>query len=209
MEDVLDVYAQPYDPSKPVVVFDETNKQLIQEVRTPLPAQVGQPQRYDSEYARNGVANLFLLAEPLAGWRQVEPTAQRTKQDFARQMKALVDVHYPHAEVIRVVLDNLNTHTPVALYEAFAPEEARRLVEKLEFHYTPKHGSWLNMAEIELSVLARQCLDRRIPDAETLRQEVAAWQSARNQKQVKIKWCFNVAAARTKLKRLYPSPSEW
>lgn len=207
MEDVLDLYAQPYDPQKPVVVFDETNKQLIQEVRTPLPAQPGQPERYDSEYARNGVANLFLLAEPLAGWRQVEVTAQRTKSDFAQQMKTLVDVHYPQAEVIRVVLDNLNTHTPVALYEAFAPEEARRLVEKLEFHYTPKHGSWLNMAEIELSVLTRQCLDRRIPDAGTLQQEVAAWQDARNQQQVKIKWCFNVADARTKLKRLYPSPS--
>jgi transposase len=207
MEDVLDLYAQPYDPQRPVVVFDETNKQLIREVRTPLPTQVGQPQRYDNEYARNGVANLFLLAEPLAGWRQVEVTAQRTKSDFAQQMKTLVDVHYPQAEVIRIVLDNLNTHTPVALYEAFAPEEARRLVEKLEFHYTPKHGSWLNMAEIELSVLARQCLDRRIPDAGTLQQEVAAWQQARNQQQVKIKWCFKVADARTKLKRLYPSLS--
>jgi hypothetical protein len=205
MEDVLDLYAQPYDPHKPVVVFDESNKQLIQEVRTPLPPQVGQPERYDSEYARNGVANLFLLAEPLSGWRQVEVTAQRTKQDFARQMKALVDVHYPQAEVIRVVLDNLNTHTPVALYEAFAPDEARRLVQRLEFHYTPKHGSWLNMAEIELSVLARQCLERRIPDAQTLQQEVAAWQDARNQQQAKIQWCFKVADARTKLKRLYPS----
>jgi hypothetical protein len=217
MEDVLDLYAQPYDPQpydrqQPVVVFDETNKQLVQEVRMPLPPQVGQPARYDSEYARNdseyarnGVANLFLLAEPLAGWRQVEVTAQRTKQDFAQQMKALVDVHYPQAEVIRVVLDNLNTHTPVALYEAFVPEEARRLVQKLEFHYTPKHGSWLNMAEIELSVLARQCLDRRIPDAQTLRQEVAAWQHARNQQQAKIRWCFDVTDARTKLKRLYPS----
>jgi len=205
MEDVLDVYAQPYDPQKPVVVFDETNKQLIKEVRTALPVQVGQPQRYDSEYARNGVANLFLLAEPLTGWRQVEVTAQRTKQDFAQQMKALVDVHYPQAEVIRVVLDNLNTHTPVALYEAFAPEEARRLVQKLKFHYTPKHGSWLNMAEIELSALERMCLDQRLATPAAVKTEVGAWAEERNDQEVTVDWRFTTPDARFKLKTLYPA----
>jgi len=205
MEDVLDLYAEPYDPQKPLVCFDEIPKQLVQEVRQPVPAQPGQPLRYDSEYARNGVANLFVLVEPLVGWRQVDVTQRRTKEDFARQMKTLVDVHYPQAAVIRVVLDNLNIHTPAALYEAFEPAEARRLTQKLEFHYTPKHGSWLNMAEIELAVLSRQCLDRRIPDQETLRCEVAAWQAPRNEQQAKIEWCFNVTDARTKLKRLYPS----
>lgn len=208
MEDVLDLYAQPYDVKRPTVCFDETNKQLIKATRTPLPGQVGQVARYDYEYERNGTANLFMTVEPLAGQRFVEVTEQRTKIDFAHQMKNLVDAHYPQAEVIRVVLDNLNTHTPAALYEAFEAKEARRLVEKLEFHYTPKHGSWLNMAEIELAVLDKQCLDRRLPDPPTLRREVAAWQAARNQQRATIHWCFDVTKARTKLKKLYPSTSQ-
>jgi transposase len=208
MEDVLDLYAQPYDSKRPSVCFDETNKQLIKETRTPLPAQTGQVERYDYEYERNGTANLFMMVEPLAGQRFVAVTEQRTKIDFAHQMKHLVDVLYPEAEVIRVVLDNLNTHTKAALYEAFEAQEARRIVQKLEFHYTPKHGSWLNMAEIELAVLDKQCLSRRIPDQPTLCQEVAAWQAARNHQQAKINWCFNVTKARAKLKRLYPSTSQ-
>lgn len=207
MEDVLELYAQPYDARRPTVGFDETNKQLIKETRTPLPRQVGQVERYDYEYERNGTANLFMTVEPLTGVRFVDVTDQRTKIDFAHQMKKLVDVHYPQAEVIRVVLDNLNTHTKAALYEAFEAQEARRLVEKLEFHYTPKHGSWLNMAEIELAVLDKQCLSRRLADQPTLRQEVAAWQAARNQQRAKIKWCFDVTKARTKLKKLYPPTS--
>ena len=164
MEDVLELYAEPYDPRRPKVNFDETSKQLISETRRPLPAQPGQPERFDYEYEREGTRNLFLFTEPQAGWRHLNITEQRTMVDFAHQMKWLVDVAYPEAEVIRVVLDNLNTHKAASLYEAFAPEEARRIVKKLEFHYTPKHGSWLNMAEIELSVLQRQCLARRIPD---------------------------------------------
>jgi transposase len=205
MEDVLEVYARPYDPKRPQVCFDEGGKQLIGEVRPPLPLRPGQPQRVDYEYERNGTANLFMVFEPLAGTRRVEVTERRTNQDFARIIRRLVDEWYPEAEKIVLVLDNLSTHSPAALYEAFAPSEARRLVERLEWHYTPKHGSWLNVAELELSVLARQCLDRRIPDREALRREVAAWEEKRNAAVVKVEWQFTTADARVKLKRLYPS----
>src|SRR5262245_14641433 len=180
MEDVLEVYAEPYDPSRPKVNFDETNKQLIQETRTPLPAQPGRAQRYDYEYERNGTRNLFLFVEPQTGWRHIEVTEQRTKRDFAHQMQWLVDEGYPEATVIRVVLDKLNTHKIASLYEACEPAEARRIARKLELHYPPKHGSWLNMAEIELSILQRQCLDRRIPDEATLKHAIAAWEPQRN-----------------------------
>jgi DDE superfamily endonuclease len=211
MEDVLELYAQPYDAQRPVVCFDETNKQLIEETRLPLPAlpaekgHEGQVERYDYEYKRNGTRNLFLHCEPKRGWRQVAVTQQRTMVDFAQQMKWLVDEAYPAAEVIRIVLDNLNTHRPASLYEAFAPAEARRILRRLEFHYTPKHGSWLNMAEIELSVLNGQCLDQRIGDETRLKREVHAWQEARNAAQAKIDWRFNCQEARVKLHRLYPS----
>ncbi len=210
MEAVLDLYAEPSDPKRPRVCFDEATKQLVAEVRPPQPLEPGQPARYDYEYQRNGVANLFLSYSPdhpTGGWRHVEVTAQRTKPDFAWQMKALVDEHFPDAEIIRIVLDNLNTHSPAALYEAFEPAEARRLVEKLEFIYTPKHASWLNQAEIELSVLRAQCLDRRIGDPVTLAEESGAWEAERNAAGTITKWLFRVADARTKLKHLYPSPS--
>lgn len=207
MEDVLDLYAEPYDPTHPQINFDEASKQLISEKRQPRPAKPGQVERFDYEYQRNGTANLFIFVQPQAGWRHVEVTAQHTKLDFAHQMKWLVDERFPQAEVVRVVLDNLNTHKPASLYEAFAPEEARRIVKKLEFHYTPKHGSWLNMAEIELSVLQGQCLDRRIPDVETLKGEIAAWEKLRNIEQATIDWRFSITDAREKLKRLYPSRS--
>lgn len=207
MEATLELYATPYDPQRPKVNFDEASKQLIKETRTPLPAQPGQPPRYDYEYERNGTRNLFLFVEPQAGWRHVAVTAQRTKLDFAQQMQWLVDERYPHAEVIELTLDNLNTHKPASLYEAFAPAEARRILRKINFHYTPKHGSWLNMAEIELSVLQEQCLDRRLPDEATLKQEIAAWEERRNAQQAKINWRFSVDTARTKLERLYPSTS--
>jgi hypothetical protein len=174
MEDLLDLYAEDFDPLRPVVCFDELPYQLVAETCLPLPMQPGKPLRYDYEYRRNGTCNLFMFFQPLAGWRHVEVTEQRTKRDFAYQMKALVDVHFPQAEVIRVVLDNLNTHSPAALYEVFEPQEARRIVRKLEFHYTPKHGSWLNMAEIEISVLDRQCLDRRLAEISIVRSEVLA-----------------------------------
>ena len=205
MEDVLALYHEPYDPLYPVVCFDETSKQLIKETRLPLPAQPGQVQRYDYEYERNGVRNLFLFFEPLAGRRHLKVTERRTKKDWAECMKYLVDDLYPDAEKIRVVLDNLNTHNPAALYEFFPPAEAKRILDKLEFHFTPKHGSWLNMAEIEFSVLTRQCLDRRIPDADTLCQEVSAWDSDRNTNATKVNWQFTTEDARIKLERLYPS----
>ena len=207
MEDVLDLYAQPPDPEEPVICFDETNKQLTKETRTPLPLEPGQPERYDYEYERNGTANLFLFYAPATGWRHVEVTEHRTKKDFAHQMKALVDVHLPRSRRFHLVVDNLNTHPPASLYEAFEPEEALRIAKKLVFHYTPKHGSWLNQAEIEFSVLSKQCLDRRIPDRETLKAEIAAWEADRNEQGVKIHWMFKVEDARTKLKRLYPSQS--
>ncbi len=207
MEDVLDLYAEPYDEKRPVVGFDETSKQLIAERRVPLPAQAGRPERYDYEYSRQGVRNLFLFCEPKRGHRHVEVSGQRTMQDFAHQMKWLVDEGYPEAEVIRVVLDNLNTHKPASLYETFNPAEARRILKKLEFHYTPKHGSWLNIAEIELSVLSRQCLDRRIGDEETLKREIKQLEDERNAAKAKIEWRFTTEDARQKLHRLYPSTS--
>jgi transposase len=204
MEDVLDLYAEPDDPRCPQVCFDESPVQLTSETRRPLPARPGQPECYDCEYKREGTANLFLFVQPLRGWRHVNITIQRTQQDFARQMQLLVDVYFPTADRIRLVVDNLNTHTPAALYQTFAPAEARRITRKLEFHYTPKHGSWLNMAECELAVLASQCLGRRIPNIETLEREIAAWQIQRNQHQAKINWQFSTDLARVKLKRLYP-----
>lgn len=203
MEDVLHLYAQPYDPKRPVVCFDEARKELHAEVRPPRPALPGHPAQQDYEYARQGTANLFLVAEPLAGLRRVTVTARRAGRDFAEQMRRLCDVWYPEAEVIRVVLDNLNTHGPGALFAAFTPDEAWRLARRLEFHYTPAHASWLNMAELEFSVLARQCLSRRVADAETLAREVAAWERRRNEARVKIHWCFRAADARVKLAHLY------
>jgi DDE superfamily endonuclease len=207
MEDILDLYAEPYDPLRPKVNFDETSKQLVEDKCKELPAKAGRAQRYDYEYKRNGVRNLFMTCEPKAGWRHVEVTERRTKVDFAHQMKWLVDERYPEAEVIRIVLDNLNTHKIASLYEAFEPAEARRIAKKLEFHPTPKHGSWLNMAEIELSILQRQCLDRRIADEETLRREVGTYEQRRNAERATIDWQFTVADARVKLHRLYPSRS--
>jgi hypothetical protein len=205
MEDVLDLYAEPLDPARPVVCFDETSKQLVAETRTPLPMEPGKPERVDYEYERKGTANLFLVTQPRGAWRHVDVTDRRTKHDFAQQMRDLVDRHFPHATTIRVVLDNLNTHTPAALYEAFPPTEARRILRKLEFHYTPVHGSWLNMAELEFSMLARQCLSRRLGDRPTLATEIAAWETARNKQRATISWHFTVDDARRKLHRLYPS----
>lgn len=205
MEDVLDVYKQPYDPLYPQVCFDECSKQLVIETRLSLPVEPGQPARYDYEYERNGVCNLFLFSEPLRGWRHVAVTDRRTAIDYAQQMKYLVDECFPHAIKIRLVHDQLNTHVPASLYKTFEPSEAKRILDKLEIHYTPKHASWLNMAEIELSVLARQCLDRRIPDKQTLQCEVTAWERRRNRLCRKIDWRFTTDDARIKLKRLYPS----
>jgi hypothetical protein len=208
MEDVLDLYEAPYDPQRPKVNFDETSKQLIRETRVPLPAAPGRPARYDYEYERSGTRNLFMFVEPQAGWRHISVTERRTMQDFAHQMQWLVDEAYPDATVIRVVMDNLNTHKPASLYETFAPAEARRLLKKLEFHYTPKHGSWLNMAEIELSILSRQCLDRRIPTAAALRQAITAYEDRRNAVKATITWRFATTDARENLHRLYPSTSK-
>ena len=205
MEDVLAVYHRPYDPLFPQVCLDEKPQTLHAETREPLPVQPGKPARRDYEYRREGTANLFMLFEPLTGWRRVKVTARRTAQDFAAVIQELVDVHYPHAEKIVLVLDNLNIHALGSLYETFPPAEARRLVEKLELHYTPKHGSWLNMAEIELSVLERQCLSGRIPDVATLQHATAAWAGDRNQRAVRMQWRFTTADARIKLRRLYPS----
>jgi len=204
MEDVLAVYQRPPDPACPVICMDETSKQLVGETRVSLPVAPGQPRREDYEYERHGVANLFLFCEPLTGWHEIQVTERRTRTDWAGAMRELSDHHYPAAERITVVLDNLNTHGPASFYEAFAPEEARRLAERFEFHYTPKHGSWLNIAEIELSVLSRQCLDRRIGAAEVLRNEIGAWQRKRNETNKSVHWQFTAADARTKLKRLYP-----
>ena len=204
MEDVLDLYAEPYDPKRPTVCFDERPYQLLEDKYDPLPLKPGQPQRVDYEYERHGRCNLFLVFQPLTGWRQVTVTERRTHEDFAWQMKALVDELFPEAEVIRVVLDNLNIHTPAALYQTFPPEEARRLTRKLDFHYTPKHGSWLNMVEIEFSILARQCLNRRLPDPDSVRREVEAWAEARNAVRATVEWRFTTADARIKLHRLYP-----
>lgn len=204
MEDVLDVYAAPLDAVHPQVCFDERPVQLLGDVYVPLPAQPGQNRRVDYEYERHGTANLFVMCQPLAGWREVKVTEVRKKVDFAHCMKDLVDVHFPKAEVIRVVLDNLNIHTPGSLYEAFEPAEARRILRKLEFHYTPKHGSWLNMAEIEISILSRQCLKQRIATLDELKRLTTGWTQRRNDAKAKIKWCFDVSQARTKLARLYP-----
>jgi len=204
MEDVLDLYADPYDPCRPLVCFDESPYQLVSETRSPIATAPGQPQRYDYEYKREGTANLFLIVQPLTSWRHVDVTERRTSKDFAGQMRAVVDEYFPEAECTKVVVDNLNTHSPAALYEAFPPAEARRITRKLEFHYTPKHGSWLNMAEIELAVLADQCLDRRLGSIENVRHEVAAWEADRNRDKASINWRFTTTTARTKLKRLYP-----
>jgi hypothetical protein len=205
MEDVLEVYARPYDPRRPVVCVDEGGKQLIGDVRPPLLVRPGRAARHDSEYARGGVANLFMVFEPLAGWRHVEVTERKTSVDFARLLHMLSDEQYQHAGQVVLVCDNLSTHTPAALYEAFAPAEARRLATRFEWHYTPKHGSWLDVAEIELSVLARQCLDRRIPDMPALRREVREWETDRNAAAVTVIWQFTTSDARIKLHSLYPT----
>ena len=204
MEDVLDVYHRPYDEKRPLVCLDEASKQLIGETVQPLPAEPGQPERFDYEYVRNGTANLFMVSEPLLGWRAVKVTDRRTAKDFAEVVRWLVEEVHPEAEKIVLVMDNLNTHKLASLYGAFAPERARRIAERLEIHHTPKHGSWLNMAEIELSVLSRQCLDRRIESMAAMRKEVAAWEEARNEEQVEVRWQFTTAEARIKLHRLYP-----
>ena len=204
MEDVLEVYQRPHDPAFPVVCLDEASKQLIAETRVPIAAKPGHPARHDYEYERNGTANLFMLFAPLEGWRHVKVTDRHTAVDYAQVIKELSDTHFPGAEKIVLVQDNLNTHKPASLYEAFPPAEARRLVERFEWHYTPKHGSWLDMAESELSVLSGQCLDRRIPDKNNLIEEVAAWEADRNKNHAKADWQFTAADARVKLKRLYP-----
>lgn len=207
MEDVLDLYAEPYKPWQPVVCLDERPCQLVADTLEPLPRQPGRAKRVDYEYERRGVCNAFMLLQPLVGWREVKVTERRTKADFAYVLRDLVDVHFPQAEKIRVVLDNLNTHSLATLYEVFSPAEARRLVSKLEFHHTPKHASWLNMAEIEFSVMVGQCLKRRIPDQATLTTELAAYTARRNQQHATIQWQFDVQQARTKLAKLYPQLS--
>lgn len=205
MEDVLGVYHRPFDPKRPLVCFDEGSKQLTKEVRLPLPVQPGSLAKYDFEYERNGTSNLFIFLAPLEAWRHIKVTDRRTMIDFAECMRDLVDVHFPEAEKIVLVMDNLNTHKLASLYEAFEPAEARRIIEKLEIHFTPKHGSWLNMAEIELSVLHRQCLNARIPDQAALMSQTQAWQDARNQHQRTVNWQFTTNDARIKLHRLYPT----
>jgi DDE superfamily endonuclease len=205
MEDVIEVYHRPHDPDCPVVCLDETSKQLIAETRVPIPARPGQPRRVDYEYQRNGTANLFMLFAPLEGWRHVKVTDRHAMIDYAQVLKELSDTHFPQARKIVLVQDNLSTHKAASLYEAFPAKEARRLVERFEWHYTPKHGSWLDLAESELSVLSRQCLDRRIPDKQSLIREVAAWQNGRNRMHTKANWQFTTADARVKLRKLYPS----
>ena len=205
MEDVLEVYKRPYDSLRPVVCLDEQSKQLVKETRRPVAAKPGQPAREDYEYERNGTANLFMLFEPLGGWRHVKVTDRRTKLDFAEVIRGLVDIHYPESDKIVLVMDNLNTHKVGSLYAAFEPAEALRLANRLEIHYTPKHGSWLDMAETELSILTKQCLDRRIADKPTLIHEVAAWEAPRNASENKVDWQFTTEDARIKLKHLYPS----
>jgi hypothetical protein len=205
MEDVLDVYHRPYDPKRPVVALDEASKQLVGEIVTPLPPEPGQPERFDYEYVRNGTANLFMLSEPLAGWRRVMVTDRRTAVDFAEAVRWLAEDVYPAADRIVLVMDNLNTHKLASLYEAFPPEQARRIAERVEVHHTPKHGSWLNVAEIELSVLARQCLGRRIESVEALLDQLGPWEAERNDRAVGVNWRFTTADARIKLRRLYPA----
>ena len=208
MEDVLDLYHEDYDPNHPVVCFDETSRQLTGDVRPPIQAVPGRVKRYDYEYKRNGVRNLFMFCEPKGGWRHVEVTERRTAVDFAERMRWLVDEAYPDAQVVRLVMDNLNTHKFGSLYEAFEPSEARRIAKRVEFHYTPVHGSWLNMAEIELSVFSNRCLNRRISDEEVLKREVSALQHERNQAAAVIDWRFSTQDARAKLQRIYPSYSD-
>ena len=205
MENILDLYQRPEDATSPLVCVDETSKQHLKEIREPLPVIEGSPRRYDTEYERNGVSNLFMIFAPLEGYRSVEVTERRASVDFAHICRDLVDVHFQNASKILLVCDNLNTHKPASLYKAFEPNEARRIAEKIEFHYTPKHGSWLNMAEIELSVLSRQCLSRRIPDRATLEREIQAWQTRRNAEGATVQWQFTTEDARIKLKKLYPS----
>lgn len=204
MEALCDLYEEPDDPRRPRVCFDERPFQLTEEVVTPLPSKPGRKARHDYEYERKGVCNLFVYSDPFRGWRRIEATEHRTKRDFAHCLKRLVDELYPNAEKIRLVLDNLNIHRVSVLYESFPPEEARRIIRKLELHPTPVHGSWLNMAEIELSVLARQCLNRRIPDIPALQTELDAWQDRRNREQVAVQWRFTTKDARIKMKQLYP-----
>ena len=205
MESVLELYHKPYDRNEPVVCMDETTKQLTAEVREPLPVSAGRPERFDTHYRRNGVATIFMHFEPLRGWRKIDVTEGRTRVDWAHQIRALLDEHYPRARKVHLVMDNLNTHNGASLYQAFAPDEARRLLDRIEFHYTPKHGSWLNVAEIELSILSRQCLNRRIPDAPTLIREIESWQTDRNHRASKVRWQFTTKNARIKLRKLYPT----
>ncbi len=205
MEDVLELYAAPYDPQRPVVCLDESPYQLISEKRRPVPVAPGQPARYDYEYKREGTCNLFMFFQPRAGWRHVKVTARRTGLDFAQCLQELVDVHYPDATTIRLVTDQLNTHTPAVLYAAFPAAEARRIIRKLEWHYTPKHGSWLDMAEVEFAVLMRQCLDRRLANMHSVQQVVAGWEHQRNRAKATVNWQFTIDKARDKLDRLYPS----
>jgi hypothetical protein len=207
MEDVLDLYEEPYDPKRPVVCFDEMPYQMVAETCIPIPAKPGRVARYDYEYERRGTVNIFAFFEPKASWRHLDVAERRTAVDFAHAMRRLAEEHYPEVEKVRVVLDNLNTHTPASLYKAFEPEEARRVLRRLEFHHTPKHASWLNQVEIELSALSRQCLRRRIPDESTLKKESAAWEHERNKKEARVSWRFTAPDAREKLKRLYPPPS--
>lgn len=205
MEDILEVYQRRYDPSRPLVCLDETSKQLTAETRVPIAAKPGQPGRHDYEYRRNGTANLFMMFAPLEGWRHLKVTDRHTARDYAQVLKELSDTHFPGSAKIVLVQDNLNTHKPASLYEAFSPAEARRLVERFEWHYTPKHGSWLDLAESELAVLSCQCLDRRIPNQQALKAEVEAWEADRNSKHAKANWQFTTEEARVKLKRLYPA----
>lgn len=204
MEDILDMYCLPYNPSIPQICMDEQPRQLIREMRQIIPAERGKPEREDYEYERNGTANIFMFVEPLGGWRHVNVTERRTSVDWAHQIRELLDIHYPEVERIRLVMDNLNTHKIASLYEAFEPEEARRLAQRIEIHHTPKHGSWLNIAEIELSVLTQQCLARRIPDIKSLEKETKKWVCKRNEQQKGVDWQFTTEDARIKLKRLYP-----
>ena len=205
MEDILDVSHRSYPTGSPLVCMDESSKQQVLEIRQPVEAEPGQIERYDYEYERNGVSNLFMVFAPFEGWRHVKVTDRRTTVDFASCIKDLLTLYYPDAERVTIVMDNLNTHHPSSLYAAFEPTEAQSLLNRCDFHYTPKHGSWLNMAEIEFSALQRQCLDRRIPDQETLREEIAAWEDRRNEQTAKVNWRFTTADARIRLKRLYPS----
>jgi len=205
MEDVIQTYLRPYDPLWPVVCFDEACKQLFGEVRTPRPCRRGTPARVDYEYERKGVCHQLLMCEPLRGWRHVKVTTRRTRRDYAEWVRELVDGYYPHVKKIRLVQDNLNTHDGASLYEAFPPQEARRLLDKVEFHYTPKHGSWVNMAETEIGIMNGQCLDRRMDSQALIAREVAAWENKRNDRQARIHWNFSMAAARHKLRKLYPS----